>query len=165
MPESSSRQVYYGWKIVFAILVLLTFTSGLSFYNHAIYLNALATQPAFNVQTASIAVSIFFLSGGITGLWVAKWVQEYDPRLCIIAGAVISFLSLCALGYVSTVWQLFLVYALFGTGFSASSLIPATTLVTRWFRHKRAMAGFTSSMHGYACVGLARRRCLLRGAG
>lgn len=140
MPESSSSQMYYGWKIVAAILVLLTFTSGLSFYNHAVYLNALATQPAFNVQTASTAVSIFFFSGGITGLWVAKWVQEYDPRFCICAGAVISFLSLSVLAYVNTVGQLFLVYAFFGAGFSASSLIPATTLVTRWFRQRRAMA-------------------------
>ena len=140
MSKLVGDQIYYGWKIVAAILVLLTFSSGLSFYNHAIYLNALATQPAFSVQTASFAVSIFFLSGGITGLWVAKWVQDYDPRLCIIGGAVISCLALSVLAYVDTVWQLFLVYAVFGCGFSASSLIPATTLVTRWFHRKRAMA-------------------------
>jgi len=140
MTSSEKEQVYYGWKIVAAILVLLTFTSGLSFYNHAIYLNALATKPAFDVSSASTAVSIFFLTGGVMGLWVAKWVQDYDPRICITAGAIISFVSLVALAYVSTVWQLFLVYALFGTGFSASSLIPATTLVTKWFQRRRAMA-------------------------
>ncbi len=140
VTKSDGEQLYYGWKIVGAILFLLTFTSGLSFYNHAIYLNALAAQPAFDVRTASIAVSIFFLTGGISGLWVAKWVQAYDPRICITVGAFISFVSLCLLAYVSTVWQLFLVYALFGTGFSASSLIPATTLVTRWFHRRRAMA-------------------------
>lgn len=140
MPAANTHQIYYGWKIVGAILTLLTFTSGLSFYNHAIYLNALATQPAFNVQSASTAVSIFFLSGGITGLWVARWVQDYDPRLCICAGAVVSCVALSALAYVDSVWQLFLVYAFFGAGFSASSLIPATTLVTRWFQRKRAMA-------------------------
>ena len=138
MTSSEKEQVYYGWKIVAAILVLLTFTSGLSFYNHAIYLNALATKPAFDVSSASTAVSI--LTGGVMGLWVAKWVQDYDPRICITAGAIISFVSLVALAYVSTVWQLFLVYALFGTGFSASSLIPATTLVTKWFQRRRAMA-------------------------
>ena len=62
MNGSNAEQMYYGWKIVAAILTVLTFTSGLSFYNHAIYLNALATQPAFNVSTASTAVSIFFFS-------------------------------------------------------------------------------------------------------
>ena len=145
MNQANGKQIYYGWKVVAAILTLLTFTSGLSFYNHAIYLNALATQPAFNVSTASAAVSIFFLSGGIAGLWVAKWIRDHDPRICISIGAFICFLSLCLLAYVSTIWQLFLVYALFGTGFSSSSLIPATTLITRWFHRKRAIALATAS--------------------
>lgn len=140
MPNSGNDQIYYGWKIVAAIVVQLTFSSGLSFYNHSIYLNALAAQPAFDVQTASFAVSIFFLSGGIAGLWVAKWVQEYDLRICISAGAVVSFLALSSLAYVETVWQLFIAYGFFGIGFSASSLIPATTLVARWFHKRRAMA-------------------------
>ena len=140
MVGNEKEQIYYGWKIVAALLFLLTFTSGLSFYNHAIYLNALATQSNFDVSTASTAVSIFFLTGGVMGLFVARWVQEYDPRICITAGAIISFMSLSLLAYVSTVWQLFLVYAFFGTGFSASSLIPATTLVTKCFHRRRAMA-------------------------
>ena len=145
MSDEKTSQIYYGWKIVAAIFVLLTFTSGLSFYNHAIYLNALAEQPAFTVSIASSAVSIFFFTGGITGLFVAKWVQEYDPRICISVGALLSFLSLSVLAYVTMTWQLFLVYGLFGAGFSASSLIPATTLVTKWFRRRRAMALSISS--------------------
>lgn len=140
MPDADSRPIYYGWKIVAAILVLLTFSSGLSFYNHAIYLNALAARPAFTVQSVSVAVSIFFFSGGITGLGVARWVQDFDPRWCICTGAILSFFALTLLAHVNSVWQLYLVYAVFGMGFSAASLIPATTLVTRWFRKRRAMA-------------------------
>ena len=135
-----TRQTFYGWKIVWAILVQLTFTSGLSFYNHAIYLNALAAQPNFDVQLASTAVSIFFLSGGFTGLYVAKLVQDYDPRVSITLGAVMASLSLCALPFVANLVQLFAVYVVFGAGFAASALIPATTLVTRWFRRRRAVA-------------------------
>ena len=136
----SKKTLFYGWKIVFAILAQLTFTSGLSFYNHAIYLNALAANPNFDVQTASFAVSLFFLSGGVTGLWVAKWVQNYDPRICISAGAIISGFALASLAVVQEIWQLYLAFMFFGAGFSASALIPATTLVTRWFHRKRAMA-------------------------
>ncbi len=138
--STDDGKLYYGWKIVAALLVQLTFTSGLSFYNHAIYLNALAEQPAFDVQSASTAVSIFFLSGGITGLFVARWVQNYDPRICITGGALLASLSLSSLPLVSALWQLFIVYSCFGAGFAASALLPATTLITRWFRRRRAMA-------------------------
>lgn len=140
MSTAEKKPIYYGWKIVFAIMVQLTFNSGLSFYNNAIYLDALAAKPAFDVQSASFAVSIFFLTGGITGLFVARRVQVMDPRFVISAGAIIASLALSALPFVATLWQLYLAYALFGVGFSASGLIPATTLVTRWFRRRRAMA-------------------------
>ena len=38
------------------------------------------------------------------------------------------------------VWQVYVVYALFGAGFAASSLVPGTTLVTRWFSRRRSIA-------------------------
>ena len=86
MSDTESEQIYYGWKIVAALMFLLTFSSGLSFYNHSIYLNALAAQPEFDVQSVSLAVSIFFLSSGIAGLWVAKWVQ---PMLSVIRAVLL----------------------------------------------------------------------------
>ena len=140
MNSPEKKPVYYGWKIVFAIMVQLTFNSGLSFYNNAIYLNALAAKPAFDVQSASLAVSIFFLTGGFTGLLVARLVQIMDPRIVISVGAIVAGLALSSLPFVNNLWQLYLAYAVFGMGFSASGLIPATTLVTRWFRRRRAMA-------------------------
>jgi MFS family permease len=85
-------------------------------------------------------VSLFFFSGGLAGLLVARWVQNYDPRYCLTGGAVISAGALSALSYVTTVPQLYVVYCIFGMGFSASSLIPATTIVARWFKRRRAMA-------------------------
>ena len=140
MPEVEGKELYYGWKIVFSLLVVLTFTSGLSFYNHSIYLNALAANPAFDIQTASGAVSIFFLSGGFAGLVVARLVQAYDPRIPICTGAIIACVALSFLPHIDSILQLYLCYAFFGLGFAGSGLIPATTLVTRWFHRRRAMA-------------------------
>jgi MFS family permease len=140
MSAVKGEELYYGWKVAFALLGILTFTSGLSFYNHSIYLNALATNPAFDIRTASYAVSIFFLSGGFAGLMVAKLIQDYDPRLPICLGAVIACIALCLFPRIVSVWQLYCTYALFGVGFAGSGLIPATTLVTRWFQKKRAVA-------------------------
>ncbi len=140
MPAPEKKELYYGWKVVFALLVLLTFSTGLSFYNHAVILNALAQQPAFTVQSASLAISLFFLSGGITGLFVARWIAVVDPRVCITTGAIACSVALTALSFVHQLWQLYIVYILFGMGFSATGLIPATTLVTRWFHEKRARA-------------------------
>lgn len=140
MSEGHSSRLYYGWKIVAALLVVLTFASGLSFYNHAIYLNALSASPAFTVSSASVAVSVFFLSSGVAGLAIARGLQSFDVRLCFSVGAFLCFVALSSLARVNALWQLLLVYAVFGAGFAASALLPATTLITRWFRRRRAMA-------------------------
>ena len=110
MPEVEGKDLYYGWKIVFSLLVVLTFTSGLSFYNHSIYLNALAANPAFDIQTASGAVSIFFLSGGFAGLIVGKLVQIYDPRIPICGGAIVACVALSLLPHINSIFQLYLCY-------------------------------------------------------
>ncbi len=140
MSDVNKPGLYYGWKIVAALLVILTFSSGLSFYNHSVYLNALATQSSFSVSTASMAVSVFFLSSGVAGLLVGRMIQRVDTRISFTLGALLCFIALTALAHVQALWQLILVYMIFGSGFASSALLPATTLITRWFRRRRAMA-------------------------
>ena len=132
--------MFYGWRVVAALFTILTFTSGLGFYNHAILLQALAADGRFPVETGSVAVSLFFLIGGITGLGVAPLLERLDARLIIVSGGVVASAALFTLGHVTETWQLYLVYAFFGAGFSASGLIPSTTLVARWFVAQRARA-------------------------
>lgn len=140
MSDENTNTFYYGWKIVSALLVILTFSSGLSFYNHSIYLNALATQSNFSVSSASLAVSVFFLSSGVAGLVVGRLIQRVDTRVSFTLGAILCFAALTALAHVQSMWQLVIVYMVFGSGFASSALLPATTLITRWFRRRRAMA-------------------------
>lgn len=142
MKKSSKpgAESFDGWKVVWAILVVLTFASGLSFYNHSVILDALARDPQFSVESASWAVSLFFVSAGFTGLWLGRLLQRFDPRWCISAGALMSAMALTGLGWVDSLLELYAVYCLFGAGFSASGLLPCTTLVARWFQRRRAVA-------------------------
>lgn len=103
-------------------------------------LNALSGEAGFPVAVASAAVSIFFFTSGIGGLGIAVLLERFDVRYTIAAGTILAGTSLAAIGHVTSEWQLYLVYTLFGVGFGASSLLPATTLVTRWFRKSRALA-------------------------
>jgi MFS family permease len=83
---------------------------------------------------------VFFLVSGLTGLPVAAYMATRDPRPVIAAGALASGVALALLGQVQHVWQVYAVYVLFGAGFAASSLVPGTTLVTRWFSRRRSVA-------------------------
>ncbi len=138
--NSVVQGVFYGWKIVAALFVVMAFSSGLGFYNHSILLQALASDGLFSVEQASFAVSVFFIVSGLAGLLMAPLLDRLDIRWIMIFGTLLAALGLQRMGSVQTVMELYLVYTLFGFGFSATSLLPTTTLLARWFVVHRARA-------------------------
>lgn len=132
--------VFRGWWVVTGVFVMLLVTAGLGFYGLPVYLRALTAEQGFSVGAVSGATAVFFLVAGLAGLPVASYMARRDPRPLIAGGAIASALSLLLLGRVQSVWQIYAVYALFGAGFAASSLVPGTTLVTRWFLRRRSIA-------------------------
>jgi MFS family permease len=115
-------------------------SSGLGFYGLAVYLNAFSKEQDWPLGTISLATTVFFVVGGIAGVWVARWIARYDVRIVIVAGGIVGGVSLALLGQVDEQWQLFVVYACFAGGWAAAGLVPATTVITRWFHAKRSIA-------------------------
>jgi len=131
---------FYGWKIVAALFVVLVFSSGLGFYNHAIIVQALGDDPRFSIEAASFAVSIFFFVSGLAGLVIAPVMEKIDIRWIMTGGAALAAISLMLLGRVDNIVQLYLVYSAFGIGYCFTSILPSTTLIARWFMVHRARA-------------------------
>ncbi len=134
------KRVFQGWWVVAGVFVMLTVTAGFGFYGLPVYLRALTREHGFSVGAVSGATAVFFLVSGFVGVPVAGWIGRHDPRALVAAGAVTCGAALALLGRVSEVWHVYAVYALFGVGFAASSLVPGTTLVARWFSRKRSIA-------------------------
>jgi MFS family permease len=126
--------------VVAGCFVVLTVSSGLGFYGLAVYLNAFSNEFDWSLSTISFATTVFFVVGGAFGLYVARLVARYDVRFVIAGGAIVGGLALASLGQVDQQWQLFVVYGIFAVGWSAAGLVPATTVVTRWFHVRRSVA-------------------------
>jgi MFS family permease len=139
-PSPRVTRVFRGWWVVAGVFVMLLVTAGLGFYGLSVYLRALTVEQGFSVGAVSGATAVFFLVTGLVGLPVAAWTASRDPRPLIAVGALGCGAAVLLLGRVTEVWQVYLAYAVFGAGFSASSLVPGTTLVTRWFVRRRSVA-------------------------
>ena len=137
-PDQHGR--FPGWWVVAGCFTVLAVSSGLGFYGLAVYLNAISKERDWPLSTISLATTVFFVVGGVVGVWVARWIARYDVRLVIVGGGLVGGFALGVLGQVEQQWQLFVVYAVFAAGWSAAGLIPATTVVTRWFHAKRSVA-------------------------
>ncbi len=129
-----------GWRVVAGCFLVLLINSGLAFYGLAVYLNAFSNEQGWALGSISFAVTVFFVVGGLIGLWVARLIARFDVRIIITIGAIVGGASLAVVGQVTAPWQLYISYAFFAVGYGFAGLVPTTTVVTRWFHLKRGVA-------------------------
>ncbi len=138
--RGAKTPLFYGWRMVASIFVIMTFTSGLCFYNISVLLTALTREQGFSVSLASGVTAVFFLSSGFSGMIISRLIERFDPRATMIGGCMLAALSMFMLAHVQTVWQVYVVYGFFGFGFAACNMVPGATLIARWFERGRAKA-------------------------
>ena len=129
-----------GWRVVGASFACLATTAGLGFYGLAVYLTVLSREQGWSVGSISAAGTLFFFVSGIAGLVAARAMATRDVRLVVLFGAVTGAIALVLLGRVTQVWHVYAVYGLLSVGHTFAGLVPATTVVTRWFHAKRSVA-------------------------
>lgn len=137
-PGGVSRR--RAWLMVAVIGWTFTVATGLGFYSLPLYLNILVADRGFALTTVSYAVSSFFLVSAVVNVPLGRMVRRVQPRWIMLGGSVVSGLSLLLLGRVDAVWQLYLVFTIFGCGFSASSYLPGTAVIVALFDQDRARA-------------------------
>ena len=143
------------WWLVAGVFLVLSVSSGIGFYNLSVYLNALAGEKAFAVADLSGAIALHFLVGGVSGIVVGRLIERWDIRWVMVAGAAVGGGALALVGAADEVWQIGLLYALFGAGNSGVSLVPGTTLVTRWFPGANRSLALSVASTGLSAGGVA----------
>ncbi|MGA2127445.1 MAG: MFS transporter [Xanthobacteraceae bacterium] len=135
-----SGRVFYGWYIVYAIGFGLMATSGLAFYNLSVLLNAFVTERGFPVGLASGATATYFIASGLGGVLAGRLIDRFDPRPIMITGACVSAIALACVGLLRTPLALYGFHVVFGFCYGCCGLVPATTIVARWFEARRPLA-------------------------
>lgn len=131
--EGLRAKASYGWKIVAAMLLVQTVSSGLGFYNMSVYMTEFSRSLDLPLAQVSFAVSLFFVVGGVAGMYVARLLERVHVRWIMVGGALIGGTALSAVGLAEELWQIYVLFILFGAGNTGVSIVVATTLITQWF--------------------------------
>lgn len=148
------KRLYYGWIIVAAILIVQTVSSGFGFYNMSVYMAELAALMSRPLSDLSFAVSIFFITGGVAGLFVAELIARYQIRWIMVAGSITCALAFWGMSYAREIWQVYSLFFLFGIGNTGVSLVIGTTLITRWFPGPNRSIALSISSTGLSLGGV-----------
>ena len=115
------------------MFLVQTTSSGVGFYNMSVYMPELARLLDRSLADVSFAVSLFFLCGGVAGVWIARWLDRVSIKALMAGSALVCAVLLALVSEITQLWQAYVLFAGFGAANTGISLVVATTLITRWF--------------------------------
>ena len=140
MYDDKPPGIFRGWLVLAGLFITMAVTSGLGFYAQGVVLDALVVEQGFSVSVAGAGTGIFFATSGIAGYFAGGLLSKFDVRLVMTVGSLVGAIGLALLGQVRNETQMVIVMIVFGLGFALTSLVPSSTIVTRWFVRKRSVA-------------------------
>ena len=136
--KSGPFGVYYGWVIV-SVAFLVGITQAGVFQNIlSIFMIPMEAEFGWSRSFITGAIAVGSLAGGFAGPFLGPFMDRHGPRMMAFYGITILSCGLIALGWLSSLWQL---YLFFGTGrMIAAGLLNlvVTVSVSNWF-----------ALHGY----------------
>ena len=145
-PKSRRRLV-----VLIASLLFMLIGSG-SIYFIVVALKVISTEFAWPRAVPSIAYALQYGMAGVGGIFMGWCLDRRGPAIPVLIGAAMMGLGAIATAYVTSPWELYLIYGIM-LGFLGRSTLftPLTANITRWYEHNRSLAvGVVGSGQGLA---------------
>src|SRR4051794_3821273 len=137
--------VFYGWYVAIACGLMMWVTVGVGYYGLATFLRPLQDEHDWSAGVVSGASGLFFVGSGIAAFVVGPMIDRSGPKRMMAIGGVRTGASAAAIGFVETVWQLYLAYTVMAVAYGMGAAVAVGSIMSRWFIHHRAKAISLSS--------------------
>jgi MFS family permease len=133
------------WRAVLALGITQITAWGSIYYSFALLMEPLQAALGASKSTVVGAFSLSLLTSGLLSPLVGRLIDQYGGRWIMALGSALGGLSLCALAFVTTLPQLYAVWALLGVAMAATLYDPAFAVLTQSFRtnYRRAITALT----------------------
>ena len=135
------RRIFYGWWIVLAAFLALTFTSMTGGYGFSLFYKRLIDHFGWTRTGLAGAISLSRLEAGVLGGIEGFLVDRYGPTRIILLGIILSSIGMIWLSVIDSLIEFYLVFILLVTvGRSLSAMVAIDTTVANWFIRRRGTA-------------------------
>jgi MFS family permease len=142
MQREERPRFFYGWVVVATAAVgLLLGAFPISVSSFGIFFPSYVRE--FHASRAAVSLAFTIHNGISAFLAVAlgRLADRLGARTVILSGAAILGLILLSAGMIrSSVWQLYVFYSALGAVAPATTSVPYSLVVSRWFNRRRGLA-------------------------
>jgi MFS family permease len=146
-------KVFYGWWIVGATFMIMTLI-----YAPIANLVSLFTLPVtkelgFGISQFMVYYTIMALAAMVVGPIAGKLMKKMDVRLYLTLFITIGAIAFVGFSFSTKLIHFYLFAILMGAALSGGAMIPASVLITNWFKDKRGLClGIALSGSGFGGV-------------
>lgn len=137
---SQKPKVFYGYWIVAAAFLCVFASAGFGFYAFSLFVTPLQTDFGWGRGEVMAAFTIYFLVMGAISPFIGRVIDRYGARKIMFIGALITGLGFILLRLMDSLWFFYIAWAVVGIGAASTGPIPATTIVSNWFKKRRGTA-------------------------
>lgn len=139
--QQDRPKIFYGWWIVLAAFLVLTFTSMTGGYGLSLFYKRLIDYFGWGRTALAGAIALSRLEAGFLGGIEGFLVDRFGPRIMILLGVILTSIGMVLLSFIHSLLAFYLIFILLVTvGRSLSSMIAIDTTVANWFIRRRGTA-------------------------
>lgn len=131
--------VFYGWFVLVGIMLSIFTVVGSFFNTFGVFMPVICDEFGWNRSEVSLGVSLGLVCFGLPSPLWSVLVTKFGPRKNIIVGNLLAAVGLAGLSLTHEVWHIYICYIITGLGAGLGGYLPATTVLTNWFRRKRSL--------------------------
>lgn len=140
MSSPQKHKVFYGYWIVVVAFLCVFIQTGCGFSTFSLFVKPLQADFGWGRGVVMAAFTILMLVQGLLGPFVGRMVDRYGVNKVIGTGALIVGLGFVSVSLANSLWHFYLSYVVISIGMAAIGPIPASAVVSNWFKRKRGLA-------------------------
>ncbi len=137
-----SGKIHYAWAIIVVLAAVQIVAKAIGMAAGIMVAPLNDSDGSFGWSMGSIGAGLatFYLVGAVLSP-IAGWLGDrYGVRNTILACGVLFAVSMIALGFVTSLWQFFLVFGVMLAATEAIAMVPMISAINRWFRRRLGLA-------------------------
>ncbi|MGL5066821.1 MAG: MFS transporter [Sarcina sp.] len=133
VSKSGSKKFLTGWLIVVGCMLIQAVPFSVASNIQPQFMDYVVNGEGFTVAGFSLIFTISTIIGAIASPMIGKMYSKYNPKILLIAGAILSGLGFMSFGLASSLWQFYIIGGITQIGTAVISSIGVPLLINSWF--------------------------------